>query len=174
MLSHKIQDALNEQINAELYSAYLYYAMEAYFASQGLSGCAHWMKLQALEELGHAHRMVNCINERGGRVNLKPIEGPPAEWDSPLSTFKAVSAHERKVTGLINKLVDLAIQESDHATNNFLQWFVAEQVEEEASADEIVQKMGRAESAPGGLFMLDGELGQRPFTLPPEFAGGEK
>ena len=172
MLSEKMQDALNEQINAELYSAYLYYAMEAYFQAQSLSGCAHWMKLQVLEEISHADKMVNFVNERGGRVFLKSIEGPALEWESPLAVFEAVSAHEAKVTSLIHKLVDLAMAERDHATSNFLQWFVAEQVEEEASADDIVQKMKFVESTQGGLFMLDRELGERAFTLPPEFGGG--
>lgn len=171
MLGQKMQDALNEQINAELFSAYLYYAMQAYFESLSLKGCAHWMQLQTLEEMSHANKMADYINERGGRVELKPIEGPQREWSSPLAVFEATYEHETKVTGLINKLVDLAVSESDHATNNFLQWFVAEQVEEEASADEIVQKMKLAGSSEGGLFLLDQELAKRPFTLPPGFGG---
>jgi len=171
MLGRKMQDALNEQINAELYSAYLYYAMQAYFESLSLKGCAHWMNLQTLEEMTHANKMANYINERGGRVELKAIEGPQTEWKSPLAVFEATYEHETKVTGMINALVDLALKESDHATNNFLQWFVAEQVEEEASADEVVQKMKLAGSSEGGLFHLDQELGRRAFVIPPGFAG---
>ena len=172
MFSETMQASLNEQINAELYSAYLYYAMKTHFDSQSLSGCAHWMEVQALEEFGHAHKLAGFVSERGGRVLLKAIEEPPAAWDSPLAVFEVVRAHEAKVTGMINNLVDLAIKESDHATHNFLQWFVAEQVEEEASAEEVLQKMRLAESAHGGLFMVDRELGQRPFTLPPALGGG--
>ena len=168
MLAEKIQNAINEQINAELYSSYLYLSMAAFFKDKSLDGFANWMECQAMEEQYHAMKMYGFVNERGGRVLLKAIQGPPVEWDTPLAVFKAVAEHEAKVTGLINDLVDLAIQEKDHATNNFLQWFVSEQVEEEASADEIVQKMKLVESAPGGLFMLDQELGKRVFNLPPE------
>ena len=111
-------------------------------------------------------KIYDFINERGGRAILKAIEGPETEWDSALAVFKAAYAHEQKVTGLINNLVDLAIKEKDHATNSFLQWFVNEQVEEEASADGIVQPLKMMEKAPGGMFMLDRELGQRVFTPP--------
>ncbi len=168
MISKSMQDAFNEQINAELYSAYLYLSMATYFKEKSLDGFAKWMECQTMEEQYHALKMYGYVNERGGRVVLKPIEGPPVEWDSPLAVFRAVAEHEAKVTGLINTLVDLAIKEKDHASNNFLQWFVSEQVEEEASADEIVQKMKLVENAPGGIFMLDQELGKRVFTLPPE------
>ena len=159
-------DALNEQINAELYSAYLYLSMAAYFNGVSLSGCARWMEAQALEELSHAMKIYEFVNERGGRVTLSAIEAPPSSWESPLEVFEAVYAHEQKVTSLINDLVNLAIEEKDHATNNFLQWFVKEQVEEEASADAIVQKLKLMGEAKGGLFMLDRELGQRVFPLP--------
>lgn len=114
----------------------------------------------------HAMKIYDFINERGGRALLKGIEGPPTKWKSPLAVFEAAYAHEQKVTGLINDLVDLAMKEKDHATNSFLQWFVNEQVEEEASADEIVQQLKMMENAPGGMFMLDRELGQRVFTPP--------
>lgn len=166
MISKKMEDALNEQVNAELYSAYLYLSMESYFKSQNLNGFANWMRIQTQEEVMHATKMYDFINERGGRVLLKAIEGPTTEWDSTLAVFKAVYEHEQKVTGLINNLVDLAIKEKDHATNSFLQWFVNEQVEEEASADEIVQQLKMMENAPGGIFMFDRELGQRVFTPP--------
>jgi len=166
MISKKMEEALNEQVNAELYSAYLYLSMESYFKSLNLNGFANWMRVQTQEEVAHAMKIYDFINERGGRIILKAIEGPETEWDSPLVVFDAVYAHEQKVTGLINDLVDLAIKEKDHATNTFLQWFVNEQVEEESSADEVVQQLKMMENAPGGTFMLDRELGQRVFTPP--------
>ena len=166
MISKKMEEALNGQVNAELYSAYLYLSMESYFKSLNLNGFAVWMRVQTQEEVAHAMKIYDFINERGGRVTLKAIEGPPTEWDSPLAVFEAVYVHEQKVTGLINDLVDLAIKEKDHATNTFLQWFVNEQVEEESSADEVVQQLKMMENAPGGMFMLDRELGQRIFTPP--------
>ncbi len=170
MINKKMEEALNAQVNAEMYSAYLYLSMESYFKSLNLNGFANWMRVQAQEEMMHAMKIYDYINERGGRVLLKVIEGPPTKWDSPLAVFEAVFKHEQKVTGLINDLVDLAIAEKDHATNSFLQWFVNEQVEEEASADEKVQQLKMMENAPGGMFMLDRELGQRVFT-PPAAAG---
>jgi len=166
MISKKMEEALNAQVNAELYSAYLYLSMESYFQSLNLNGFANWMRVQTQEEVSHAMKIYDFINERGGRALLKGIDAPPTEWNSPLAVFKAAYAHEQKVTGLINGLVDLAIKEKDHATNSFLQWFVNEQVEEEASADEIVQQLKMMEKAPGGMFMLDRELGQRVFTPP--------
>ena len=166
MISKKMEDALNEQVNAELYSAYMYLSMESYFKAQNLNGFANWMRVQTQEEVAHATKIYDFINERGGRAILKAIEGPPTEWDSALAVFMAAYEHEQKVTGLINNLVDLAIKEKDHATNSFLQWFVNEQVEEEASADGIVQQLKMMENAPGGMFMLDRELGQRVFTPP--------
>jgi len=170
MISKKMEEALNGQVNAELYSAYMYLSMESYFKSVNLNGFANWMRIQTQEEVMHGMKIYDFINERGGRVTLKAIEGPPIKWKSPLAVFEAVYAHEQKVTGLINKLVDLAIKEKDHATNTFLQWFVNEQVEEESSADAIVQQLKMMEKAPGGMFMLDRELGQRVFT-PPTTAG---
>jgi ferritin len=168
MISEKMQEALNEQVNAELYSSYLYLSMAAYFKGINLGGFARWMEAQALEELSHAMKFYGFISERGAPVTLKPIKGPETRWDSPLAVFEHVYSHEQHVTGLINDLVNLAIEEKDHATNNFLQWFVGEQVEEEASADEVLQKLKLMEDAKGGLFMLDRELGQRTITLPPE------
>jgi len=172
MISKKMEQALNEQVNAEMYSAYLYLSMESYFKSLNLNGFAAWMRVQTQEEMMHAMKIYDFIIERGGRVLLKSIEGPQTKWDSPLAVFEAVSKHEQKVTGLVNNLVDLAIEEKDHATNSFLQWFVNEQVEEEASADEAVQQLKMMENAPGGMFMLDRELGQRVFT-PPTTKGDE-
>jgi len=166
MISKKMEKALNEQVNAELFSAYLYLSMEAYFKSLNLDGFANWMGVQTQEEITHAMKIYEFINERGGRITLKAIDGPETEWDSPLAVFNAVYEHEQKVTNLINDLVNLAIEEKDHATNTFLQWFVNEQVEEEASADQVVQQLKLMEKAPGGLFLLDRELAQRVFTPP--------
>ena len=166
MLDEKLEKALNDQLNAEFYSAYLYLSMAAYFRSINLSGFANWMEVQYQEEVAHAMKFYNYINERGGRVQLGTIQAPPTQWDSPLAVFEAALEHEQKVTGLINDLVELAIQEHDHATNIFLQWFVTEQVEEEDSASEVVEKLKLMGDARGGLFMLDRELGQRTFTPP--------
>ncbi len=161
MLKKKIQKAFNDQINAELYSSYLYLSMAAYFEGINLSGAAGWFKVQAQEEAGHAMKFFNFIFERGGEVTLGAIEGPKTKWASPLAAFKDAYAHECKVTALINKLVDLADQEKDHASHAFLQWFVSEQVEEEATVDGIVKKLELMADAPGALFMLDRALAQR-------------
>jgi ferritin len=166
MLNNDMEKALNAQVNAEMYSAYLYLSMSAFFQSKSLSGFAGWMRVQAQEEMVHAMKLYDFINERGGRVILEQIEAPPTDWDSPLATFEAVYEHEQKVTGLINELVELALEKHDHATNIFLQWFVSEQVEEEDSANDVVEKIKLVGDAKGGLFMLDRELGQRVFTPP--------
>jgi len=173
MLSEKIQKALNSQVNAEIYSAYLYLAMEAYFHSVNLPGCANWMRVQTQEELTHAAKIYDFIIERAGRVYLDTVQKPTAEWNSPLEAFQAAYKHEQKVTSLINDLVDLANREKDHATSSFLKWFVDEQVEEEASADEIVQKLKMVEKAPGMQFMVDRELAQRVFNQPETNNEGE-
>ena len=159
-------DALNDQINAELYSAYLYLSIGAYFESRSLPGFANWMHVQVQEELAHVQKFYGWINERGGRVVLGAIDAPPAEWESPLAAFKASYAHECMISGRINDLVDIAIEEKDHATNIFLQWFVTEQVEEEASTDAVVKKLDLMRDAPNALFMIDRELAQRVFTPP--------
>jgi len=166
MISKKMEKALNEQVNAELFSAYLYLSMEAYFKSLNLNGFANWMRVQTQEEISHAMKIYGFIDERGGRITLKAIDGPQTKWDSPLAVFKEIYKHEQKVTSMINNLVNLAIEEKDHATNTFLQWFVNEQVEEEASADQVIQQLKMMEKAPGGMFMLDRELAQRVFTPP--------
>ena len=168
MLDKEMEEALNGQLNAEMYSAYLYLAMSAYFQSTNLGGFANWMRVQYQEEMVHAFKFYDFINERGGRVNLKPIDAPQAEWESPLAAFEGAYSHEQKVTGLINDLVDLAIKKRDHATNIFLQWFVSEQVEEEDSASAVVEKIKLVGDAKGGMFMLDREMGQRTFTQPAE------
>jgi ferritin len=171
MLNQKVQDAINDQINAELYSAYLYYSMAAYFESISLKGFSHWMRVQALEEMTHVQKLFSYVHDRGGEALMKTIEAPPAKWASPLAAFEAVYAHEVKVTALINKLMDLALAESDHASCNFLQWFVGEQVEEEASADEVLQKLKLVDKTEGGLFLLDREMDGRSFTPPADLAG---
>ena len=164
MISQRIQDAFNKQINAETYSAYMYWSMAAHFESVNLPGFANWMKVQAREEMVHAMKFYIHLNERGGRVQLVAIEGPPTEWDSPLAVYEATYEHETKVTALINGLMDLAIEEKDHAAHTFLNWFVDEQVEEESSADAIRQQLKLIGSEAHALLMLDRELGQRVFV----------
>ena len=161
MMNQKIQDALNWQLNAELFASYLYLSMAAYFESQNLKGMAHWMQVQAQEENMHAMKFFDFINERAGRVVLAQIEAPKTEWSAPLEAFEDACQHESKVTGLINDLVDLSLSEKDHAANTFLQWFVTEQVEEEASTQEIRDKLKLAGDSPVALFMIDQQLGQR-------------
>jgi len=173
MISKSMEKALNEQINAEMYSAYLYLSMESYFRSLDLSGFASWMRVQVQEEMVHAMKIYDFVDARGGRILLKSIAAPETEWKSPPAVFEATYKHEQKVTGLIHDLVSLAIKEKDHATNTFLQWFVNEQVEEESSADKVVKQMKMMGDAPGGMFMLDRELGQRVFT-PPATQGAQK
>jgi ferritin len=161
MVKEEVQEALNEQINAELYSAYLYLSMAAYFENRGLSGFAHWMRVQEAEERMHAMKFFDFILERGGKVALKEVDAPPIEWDSPLATFEAVYAHEQKITTLINDLVRLARKHEDYATESFLTWFVDEQVEEERNVDDVLRKLKLIGDSTQGLLMLDRELSQR-------------
>ncbi len=161
MLSPKMEKALNDQITAEFYSSYLYLSMSAWFASENLMGMAHWMGLQAKEEWGHGMKIYDFVLERGGTVTLGAIDAPPAEFKSPLAIFEAAYGHEQKVTGLINDLADTAAEENDKATAIMLQWFISEQVEEEASALEIVEKLKLIQDSPNGLFMMDSVLGRR-------------
>ncbi len=164
MLSEKMEKALNEQINAEFESAYLYLSMATWFEEQNLDGMANWMMIQFREEETHALKIYDYVNERGGRVLLKPIKGPKTEWDSILQVFEETLEHERLVSSLINNLVNIAVEEKDHATNSMLQWFVDEQVEEEASADKIVNQLKLIGDNPQGIFMLDREMSQRNFV----------
>ena len=166
MLKKKMLKGMNDQINAEMFSSYLYLSMEAYFQSISLRGFAAWMRAQAQEEMVHAMKFYDFVNERGGKVTLEAIAKPESTWASPLAAFEAVLAHERHVTSLINDLVDLAISEKDHASNIFLQWFVSEQVEEESSAGEVVDRLKLIKDNTSGLFMMDAELGRRVFTMP--------
>ncbi len=172
MIGTKMQKALNGQVNAELYSAYLYLSMAAHFESTNFSGMANWMRIQVQEEQFHAMKLFNYILERGGKVTLGPIEAPPNDWDSPLAVFEATLKHEQKVTGLINDLVYLAREEKDNASEIFLQWFVNEQVEEEDNASTIVGQLELIKDSPEALFMMDKDLSQRIFTPPAAAEGG--
>ena len=161
MITQKVQDSINAQLNLELYSSYIYLAMSAYFESLNLKCMAQWMRIQTQEELAHGAKFLDFLNERGGRVLLQEIKGPKTEWDSPLEAFQDAYRHECLVSSQINEIVDLSIHEKDHATNNFLQWFVSEQVEEEASVLEIAEKLKLVGDNPTALFMIDQELGRR-------------
>ncbi len=161
MLAKSVQDKMNDQIKHELYSAYFYLSMAAYLESSSLPGAAHWMRLQAQEEVGHAMKFFNHIHDRGGRVTLQAIDQPPTEFKGLLDVFEKTLEHEKKVTGLINDLYALAVQEKDYASQTFLQWFVDEQVEEEKNAELIVQQVKMIGDQRGALFMLDRHLGER-------------
>ena len=161
MLTESMEDALNQQINAELYSEYLYLSMAAYFESEGLPGFASWMRAQADEEHSHAMRIYDYVVERDGRVELDSIDGPQTEWDGPAEAFQAAYDHEVKISGMIDDLVALAREENDNATENMLQWFVAEQVEEEATAQGILDKLELVGDDGSALMMMDQDLGQR-------------
>lgn len=160
-----MQDALNVQINEELHSAYIYLAMSADADGKGLPGVANWFKLQYHEELAHAMRFFEYVLERDGEVSLTAIDGPKLGDETPLSLFEKALAHEQHITQCIFKLKDLAREESDHATDVFLEWFVNEQVEEEATTKTVVDQMRLVEGNPSGLFMIDRELaGRKPET----------
>ncbi len=161
MISRKLEDAINDQINAELYSAYIYLSMASWFDSMNLKGMSHWMNLQAKEEVEHALKFADYIMERGGRVVYKAIEGPETEWPSPLEAFRAAYDHEKYVTRRINDLMDLAIAEKDYASQVLLHWFISEQVEEEANASEIVGKLEMIADGKHGMLMIDRELAGR-------------
>jgi len=161
MLSKSMEDALNRQINRELYSAYLYTSMSAYFSSVNLAGFAKWMRVQAKEERAHAAKIYDYVLARGGKITLLDIEAPKSKWASAGKVFEDVYTHEQKVTGMIHALVELATKEKDHATFEMLQWFVKEQVEEEENASEILAKIKSIGDVPGHLFHLDHELAKR-------------
>lgn len=161
MLSKKMEDALNEQINAEFYSAYLYISMGAYFRSMRLNGFATWMEIQSKEEEEHAKKIYDYVNKRNGRVRLKLIKEPPIEWKSPLDVFEATYVHEQEVTKSIERLINLSEGEKDYAAASFLQWFIDEQVEEEYSVLQILERLRMVKDSNQGLLMLDAELGKR-------------
>lgn len=161
MLNKKMEKAYNEQINAELFSAYLYLSMASYFEDKNLSGFGHWMRLQAQEEVEHAMKFIGYVQTRGGRVVLDKIDKPAAEWDSPLAAFQGALEHEQYITGRINDLVKLANELNDYASGQFLLWYVEEQVEEEENATEICDKLELVGGSPQGILFLDKELGGR-------------
>jgi len=161
MLKKSVESALNKQLNAELYSSYLYLSMSAYFETIPLKGFAKWLRVQSGEEQEHAMKFYDYIIEAGGTVALAKIDSPKSAWKSTEEVFEEVYAHEQKVTGLINSLMDLAIAEKDYATQQFLSWFVTEQLEEEANASDILAEIRMTAGAPGQLFSLNRELGMR-------------
>lgn len=160
-MDKKMLNALNKQINAELYSAYLYLSMSAYFESINLNGCAHWMRAQANEEQTHAMKFYKFICERLERVEFTAIEAPKNEWASPLAVFENAFAHEQEITKMIHHLMVIALETKDYATQSLLKWFIDEQIEEEASADEVVQKLKMIGNHPAIVLALDQELGKR-------------
>lgn len=174
MFNKKIETAINDQINAELWSAYLYLSMSAYCYDNGYNGVANWYQVQFKEEQDHAMILFNYVISRGGRVTLKPIEAVPTQWDSLLNSFEETLKHERIVTGLINDLYTLALQESDYATQSMLKWFIDEQVEEEETTLDIINNLKMIKDNGYGLYMLDKELSGRTYkTAAPLTKSGE-
>ena len=167
MISKKMEEALNQQLNRELFSSYLYLSMATYLETNNYVGMAQWMRLQAEEEHEHSMKFFTFIQKIGGRVILGQIDKPQSDWASPQKAFEDALAHEEFITNHINELTDLAISERDHSTKTFLQWYVDEQVEEEAAANEIVQKFNLIGESKSGLYMLDRELGTRILTPDP-------
>jgi ferritin len=161
MISKTMQDALNEQINKEYYSAYLYLSMSAYFESVNMPGSAKWMRTQYDEERAHALKFLDYVNDRGGRVTLKAIDQPLAEFASPLAVWEMVLEHEKKVTGLIYKLYEQAVKENDYATQSLLKWYIDEQVEEEKNATLMVERFKQAGNQPATLLLFDGHFTKR-------------
>lgn len=173
MLSEKLHAALNEQINAELWSAYLYLSMSMDAEAKGLKGVANWFYVQWLEEQDHARILMNYINSRDGKVCLKPIEPVRTEWSSVLEMFQETLKHEKVVTGLINNLAAIAAEDRDFASSNMLVWFVDEQVEEEESARDIIDQLNMVEGNKFGLYMLDKEMAARTYSTPSPLATAE-
>lgn len=173
MISSKIQNAINAQINAELWSAYLYLSMGMHFEAEGHTGIANWFKVQFQEEQAHAQIFMNYLNSRGGRVVLAPIAEVPTTWDSPLAAFEDTLAHEEKVTSLINSLYALAEAEHDYATRGKLDWFVSEQVEEEETAQNYVNRLKLVGDNGLALHMFNQELAARVYNVPAPLATAE-
>lgn len=161
MINSNVQEAINQQIKNELYSAYLYLAMSAYFEATNLPGFAHWFRLQSNEEVEHAMKLFDYLNDRGGRVELYAVDKPPNSWASNLAAFEQALQHEQKVTGLIYKLYETALNENDYATQVMLQWFIDEQVEEEKNATQIVEQLKLIEERGTAVLFLDKQLGKR-------------
>ena len=166
MIDKEMEKALNEQINNEIFSAYLYLSMSAHSTYLGLKGFANWFMVQYYEEMEHAMKFYDYINARGGKVKLLALKQPESEFDSPMDMFQKTLAHEQFITKCINDLVDLAIEKKDHATQILLQWFVTEQIEEEGNDNEIIAKLKLIGENGNGLLMLDKELGARIYTPP--------
>jgi ferritin len=154
-------EAMNQQINHEMYSAYLYLSMSAHCVQSNLPGIAAWLRMQAKEEMEHAMKFYDFIEDRGGKVTLTAIGQPPAEFQSPLAIFEGALAHEQKVTRLINDIYGLAMKENDYASQVFLQWFISEQVEEEKNATAIVETLRMVGESKNGIFQVDHRLGKR-------------
>ncbi len=161
MFTDRLQDAINQQINSEMYSAHLYLSMAAYFETLSLTGFAHWMRMQFEEETSHALKLFDYVNDRNGRVALRAIEQPPVEFESPHSVMRLALEHERLVTNMINDLYTLAVSERDYPSHVLLEWFVSEQVEEEKALTEIVDHMDIIRDDGAGLLILDARLGDR-------------
>lgn len=170
MISPKIQDAINAQINAELWSAYLYLSMAQQMHAAGRAGIAHWYEIQFQEEQAHAQIFINYLNSRGGRVVLKAIDAVPTEWKNELDTFESTLAHEQKVTALINELYALAESEHDYATRGRLDWFISEQIEEEETARDIIDRLKLIGDNGLAMYTLNTELGARVFNTPAPLA----
>lgn len=167
-MNEKIEKMINDQMNFEFYSAYIYKAMAAYCDSIDLPGFANWFKVQVQEEMYHAEKMYNYLLERRGRPFFTQVDAPPKDWDSVKAAFEHAFEHEQIVTDRINKIMTAAIEENDHATRSFLNWFVDEQVEEEASVDAIIKQLELVKESGHGLFMLDKDKAARTFTPPTE------
>ncbi|PKQ60624.1 ferritin [Labilibaculum filiforme] len=163
-ISKKVEEILNKQINAEFWSAYFYLSMSNYFNANGMPGFANWMKVQFQEETSHAMKILDYVNERSGRVILEPIAEVQSDWKGVLNIFEETLKHEEHVTSLINGCVNVAIAEKDHASVNFLQWFVDEQVEEEATVNEIIDQLRMFEGKGHGLYMMDKDFKTRVFV----------
>lgn len=164
MISKKMSEAVNDQLNFELYSSYIYASMASWFKSQNLEGFANWMNIQVKEELDHANRFYDFLHSCGADVVLEAIPKPQNSWKGIVDVFEETLAHEGKVTGRINKLIDLALSERDHATNARLQWFITEQVEEEASVLSVLQQVRMIKESPEALILMDRELAQRVYN----------
>ncbi|HAH33103.1 MAG TPA: ferritin [Elusimicrobia bacterium] len=171
-INKKVEEAINKQVNAEFYSAYLYLGMSASCTGMNLKGMANWLYVQAQEEMTHAMKFYRFVLERGGGSKFPAIEGVRADWKTPLEMFTAAYEHEQKVTAMINNIVDIALAERDHATASMLNWFVDEQVEEEANSSEIADKLKLINDSKEGLFMLDKDLSARVFVDSTQPAGG--
>lgn len=173
MLSKKIEEAFNAQINAEFWSAYLYLSMSMHFANEGCNGIANWFAVQFKEEQDHATIMMNYVNSRGGKVTLAPIAAVETTWKSPVAAFEDTLAHEKKVTALINNLYTLAVEEKDYASQNMLHWFIDEQVEEEETACGYIDTLKKIGDNGYGLYMFDKELAARTYATPAPLANKE-